>query len=62
MPDFEVENHGSLFLVRALNQEAFEHLSGNVSDEAQWMGQAVAVEPHYVRDLVEALRDNGWNV
>jgi len=62
VPDFEVENHGSLYLVRATTEEALSHLQGNVSGEAQWIGWAVAVEPRYIEDMVLALEENGWTV
>ncbi len=61
-PDYSVENHGSLYLVRCMNQNALEHLADNVSDEAQWMGEALAVEHRYISDLVTGLRGNGFTV
>ena len=62
MPDFILENHGSIWLVRPQSEPAREHLAENVSDEAQWFGDALVVEPRYVEGLVNGLRNNGWEV
>jgi hypothetical protein len=62
MPDFILENHGSIWLVHPQSDAAREHLAENVSDEAQWFGKALVVEPRYVEGLVNGLRDNGWEV
>jgi hypothetical protein len=61
-PDFTVENHGSLFLVHCNTDAAYEHLVAHVSDEAQWTGRRLAVEPRYIVDLVAALHDAGFAV
>lgn len=60
--DYSVENHGSLFLIRANSTSAYQHLSEHVSDEAQWLGTALAVEPRYIVNLVEGLRAEGYEV
>lgn len=60
--DFTFENHGSIWLCRPQNDAAREHLEENVSEEAQWFGGALVVEPRYVEGLVGGLRDNGWSV
>jgi hypothetical protein len=60
--DFTFENHGSLWLVVSHNDAAVEHLRENVSEEAQWLGDRLAVEPRYVQGLAEGLRDNGYTV
>lgn len=60
--DYTFENHLSLWLVRANNIGALEHLQENVQEDAQWFGEALAVEPRYVDGLAEGLRENGWSV
>lgn len=60
--DYKAENHGSLWLIRPLTPEATEWLNENLSEEAQWFGNAVAVEPRYVPGLVERLRAEGFDV
>lgn len=62
LPDYRVEGGGTVYLVRAMNQAALDNLKEGVSDEAQWMGRAVAVEHRYIVPLVEQLRAEGWEV
>jgi len=57
-----IEYHGSLYLLRPLTPEAKLWLIDNVgtpSDEVQWFGGAVVVEPRYVGDILEGLRADG---
>lgn len=60
--DYTFENHLSIWLVRSNNILALEHLQSSVSDEAQWMGEALAVEPRYVEGLAQNLFRDGFNV
>ena len=60
-PDFIFNNLGSICLVCPMNAAAREHLAANVSDEAQWWGDELAVEPRYVESLAEALEDAGFS-
>ncbi len=46
----------------AVDSEAKEHLKSSVGEEAQWMGEALAVEPRYVANLAKRLQDNGFTV
>ena len=61
MTDYTVENHGSLYLFRPMNVAANVHLHANVG-EAQWFGNALAVESRYARDLAAQLVDDGFTV
>ena len=60
--DFRIENHGSIFLFDPQNTSAENHLRDNVSEEAQWFGGALVVEPRYVIDLVAALEAEGFRI
>jgi hypothetical protein len=60
--DVTVENHGSIFLFRPMNDAARQHLEENVSDGAQWFGGALAVEPRYAGALAQALIEDGMEV
>jgi len=62
MSDFTVENHGSIMLFRAHNDEARQHLEQSVGEEAQWQAGALAVEPRYAQNLADALRLDGFEV
>ena len=61
-PDFTVEDHGLIFLVRSNNDAAREHLSENVQDDAHWIGSALVVRHRCISDLVDGLRANGYTV
>lgn len=56
---FQLENHGSLFLVRPLNDAAREWLQRTAPEDAQFMGEAMAVEPRYVQGVTDAIEADG---
>jgi hypothetical protein len=57
---FSITDHGSLVLVRPLTDDCRAWLEANVSDESQWFGGALVVEPRYLIDLVAGLADEGF--
>lgn len=62
-PDFAVENHLSLVLVRPLTPEANAWLDENVANpDTQWFGGALVCEPRYVSDLVAGIEGDGLTV
>lgn len=56
---FDIENHGTLVLVRPLTADVHDWLDTNVQDP-QWFGSALVVEPRYVEPLVTALIEEGF--
>jgi hypothetical protein len=52
MVDISIENHGSLFLLQPLNENASDWLHEHVAEDAQWFVSALVVEPRYVADIV----------
>lgn len=62
MPDYTVENHGTLFLVRPETDAARQHLSDHVEEAAQWWCGALVVEPRYVYQLAFDLGEAGYKV
>jgi len=60
--DYSIENHGSIFLVFPQNEDAKENLINNVSNEVQFLGDAMAVEPRFITHLVEIFNNEGWRV
>lgn len=60
--DYRATNHGSLWLIEPLTPQATEWLNDNLGEEAQRWGNAVAVEPRYVPELIERLRAEGFDV
>jgi len=63
-PDFLVENHFSILLIRPLNDRATAWLEDNIdaagSFQPYW--PTVVVEPRYVADLLEGIRNDGLAV
>jgi hypothetical protein len=61
-PDFELENHGSLFFLRPLNSAATqwvqEHLPAD-EPETQYWGDAIVIEPRYVAPIVDGIIADG---
>jgi hypothetical protein len=61
-PDFALANHGSLFLLRPLNASAKnwvnEHLPMD-SEETQFWGEAIVIEPRYVSPIVDGIIADG---
>ena len=62
MPDVNIENHGSLVLIRPLTEAASDWLDENISEDAQHFGGAVVVEPRYVEAIVEGMQNDGLEV
>jgi hypothetical protein len=58
MSSFTIENHGTIVLVRPLDADVNEWLHEHT--DGQWMGNALAVEPRYVEDLVLGLEGEGF--
>ena len=57
-----VENHGSLYLLRPDTRKAQRWLETHVSEDVQWFGGALVVEPRYVADIVNGAREAGLEV
>jgi hypothetical protein len=61
-PDFFVENHGSIFLLRPVTPPARAWVSEHIPEDAQFFGEAVCVEHRYVADIVAGIRECGLEV
>ncbi|QXN71178.1 hypothetical protein RCDURKIN_122 [Rhodobacter phage RcDurkin] len=61
-PCFSVENHGSVFLIRAHTDDATAQLQlmKEEDEDLQFFGSALAVEPRYVEQVIEQLRGAGF--
>ena len=65
-PDFRCENHGSIFLLYPVSESAKSWIEENLPSDAQWFGNAVAIEHRYVWPILEGIRNDGlavqpWN-
>jgi hypothetical protein len=58
-PDFVVENHGSVFLLRPISPAAFEWIAETLPDDRLTFGNATVIEPRYVWAILLGLQDDG---
>ncbi len=59
VPDAQVLNGGSVFLVTPHTDAAREWIKKNVGEEAQFFGYSLVVEHRYIDDLVEGMCNDG---
>jgi hypothetical protein len=63
MTDFQVEDHGSIRLLRPLTDAARAWIDTHLSHpETQRLGEAVAIEPRYVDAIVSGIVSDGLTV
>jgi hypothetical protein len=60
--DFEVQNEGTIYLLRPLTPAARAWVAVHISDDAQYFGDAVVVEHRYIRDIVAGIIADGLRV
>lgn len=59
-PDLQIENHGSVVLLRPLTPRGSEWLDENVFAESwQWFGGALAAEPRLVEQVIQGAVEDG---
>jgi len=63
-PDFVVENHGSIFLLKPLTPSATSWVEEHIgqANGFQPYFPTVVVEPRYIGDIVEGIRIDGLEV
>ena len=59
MSDFRCENHGSIFLLYPLNESAKSWIEENLPSDAQWFGNAVAIEHRFIWPILEGIQNDG---
>jgi len=62
MPDLRIENHGSLFLVRPDSDAGRKWLKDTAPEDAQFLGDAMAVEPRYIGLVIECAQADDLEV
>lgn len=63
MVDVTISNHGSIFLFQPNTQIAVDWIRENVqTEETQFMGHALVVEPRYAEDLAFGMQSEGLEV
>jgi hypothetical protein len=61
-PQFELQNHGSLFLLRPLDSVAKEWMNEHLpvdSPETQFWGDSIVIEPRYLEAIVDGILADG---
>ena len=61
-PDFEVQNEGSIYLLRPLTDNASNWIANHIPDDAQTWGQSIIIEHRYIADIVNGIIDDGLEV
>jgi hypothetical protein len=61
-PDFEVENHESIFLLRPLTPAAESWIKQFLPQDCTYFGSAVVVEHRYIADIVAGIQNDGLEV
>lgn len=61
--DFIVETHGSIYLLRPMNDRAKQYLKATVDAEPyMYFGEALAVERRYISEIVRGAIEDGYIV
>jgi hypothetical protein len=61
--DFSVSNHGSVLILHALTDAAWEWVEEHISDDAMtWGRSGTVVEPRYIADIIDGIRAAGLEV
>jgi len=60
-PDFIVENHGSILLLKPLTPSAISWIEDHIGQEDAYQPYfpIVVVEPRYIADIVEGIQNDG---
>lgn len=62
MADFTLTDHGSLVLVKPMNDAARDWLDAHVVGETSWWCGALAVERRYSDDLLNGIMSEGFEI
>ena len=62
LADLHVEDHGSIILIRPASDEGRRWINDIASKDVQFLGDAMAVEPRYIQNVVEIAQQAGLTV
>jgi hypothetical protein len=57
--DFEVQNHGSIFLLCPLTESAIEWVDEHLPEDAFTFGRGICVEHRFISDIVRGIQGDG---
>jgi len=63
-PDFLVENHGSIFLLKPLTPSATSWIEEHIGQDNGYQGlwPSVIIEPRYLAPILEGIHESGLGV
>lgn len=61
-PDFAVSNHGSIFLLRPLSDEAQDWADEFLPEDAPMLGGSYAVEHRFIWPIIDGIEADGLSV
>ena len=64
IPDFAVENHGSIFLLHPQNEQAIAWVEEHIGPQNGYHPYfpTIVIEHRYIADIVEGIQDDGLAV
>lgn len=57
--DFQLQNEGSIVLLRPLTKIAKEWIEENLAPDVQMFGNAAAIEPRYLEEILHGILQDG---
>jgi len=62
MPDFHLESHGSIWLLRPYSAAAVKWIDNNIGPKCMTFGSAIAIEPRNVNNIADGIQCAGLTV
>jgi hypothetical protein len=60
--DFTIIGGGTVYLLRPNTKRAEQWVREHIPADAQYLGNAVAVEHRYIGDIAEGIRNDGYTI
>lgn len=57
--DIQIQNEGSIYLIRGISENGQQWLDDHISDDAQMFGDVIVVEHRYIDDIVSGIIQDG---
>jgi hypothetical protein len=57
--DFEIQNHGSIFLLCPLTDSARAWVEEHLPEDVLTFGRGICIEPRYIADIVAGIQRDG---
>lgn len=61
-PDFIFSCHGTVTLLYPATEAARDWIAEHIPEDAQRLGEAVAIEPRYAGDILEGAMNDGLTI